>query len=240
MRTVFQKSDLVAADLELTQREDHNLLPADFTPGYVDLLSIARGARPGGAPASLVPSGIMPTPSAPEQPISSQAKGPSNQPTHTIFSQRGFTTAATQTQLLPYREGRSYLFIQNHDAANDMYVTFGVRASAANAVKIPAGGFYEPYNTPCNDVYVIGSAVGTVGMVIEGFKNATLQPMSGLEAMQIEHRGMSYAMQAPQQRQASQQRYTVYMPDGSSRQLTDAGYNSNSFRSAFFGTNVGW
>ena len=68
----------------------------------------------------------------------------------------------TAPQLILPEANRTYFFIQNLDAAANLLVGFGVvpEGVAGKGVKIIAGGFYEPFRVPQNDIYIAGSAGG--------------------------------------------------------------------------------
>lgn len=66
------------------------------------------------------------------------------------------------TQLVLPAASRTYLLIQNLDAAANLFIGFGFRPDgvAGIGLKIIPGGFYEPFQVPQNDVFIAGSGVG--------------------------------------------------------------------------------
>lgn len=81
------------------------------------------------------------------------------------FNQQQFAFGLNVLRLRPYEE-RAYLFLQNVDPAATLFVGFGTTPSTTSGVNIfPNGGFYEPFQVPQNEIYIIGSAAGT-GVII--------------------------------------------------------------------------
>ena len=71
----------------------------------------------------------------------------------------------TTVALLRPQEERGYFFIQNNSLAASLYVGFGQQPTPSTGVVVPAGGYYEPFQVPQNEIWVIGSATD-VGMLI--------------------------------------------------------------------------
>jgi hypothetical protein len=90
-------------------------------------------------------------------------------PETTTFTNTGFVVQTASQLLTTGNPFRSYLLIQNKSASN-IFVSFGKSADTFNGVLIEAGGNYEPFIVPVNDVYVIGSAVNLSIMIVEGVK----------------------------------------------------------------------
>ncbi len=106
--------------------------------------------------------------------------------TSTIFP---FITAAVSQQIIPMNPLRVYLVIQNTSAA-DIFINFGQSATLTNALRLPAGGFYEQVGVgggrnvsatisnmggsfiTSDSLHIIGSAAGLSGVVIEGIRPA--------------------------------------------------------------------
>ena len=63
---------------------------------------------------------------------------------------------------------RKFLLIQNNSAANTIYVGFGWQPTALNSLVLQAGFGYEPFAYPVNEIWVTGSAAGSVGVMIFG------------------------------------------------------------------------
>jgi hypothetical protein len=62
-------------------------------------------------------------------------------------------------------EPRTYLFIVNNDAVNNLFVAYGQLDGTTGSIAIGPGGFYEPWVCPINDLWIRGSAAGTVGVL---------------------------------------------------------------------------
>lgn len=62
---------------------------------------------------------------------------------------------------------RTYLLIQNLDAALSMFVGFGLQPNQAAEIglKIAAGQAYEPYMIPQNDVWITGTGIGLATLI---------------------------------------------------------------------------
>lgn len=89
--------------------------------------------------------------------------------TRGAFTNTQASITASSQAILAANSARKYLLIQNNDSAAILYVTFGATATAANGVKIPPGGNYElNSNIPSNSVNIIGSAITSNVIVVEG------------------------------------------------------------------------
>lgn len=87
------------------------------------------------------------------------------------FAQSAPAVTNASAQLLAANTGRRYLLIQNNDDAGDVFVTLdGADATAANGIKIVAGGALElSAYCPTGAVKAIGSiANNTKVIVVEG------------------------------------------------------------------------
>ena len=85
-------------------------------------------------------------------------------------TQTAVNASGVSAQLLAAKPQRRYLLIQNQDAANAVFIRLdGAAVSAANGLKIPAGGSFvaESY-TPTGEVTVIAAAGTPLLNVIEG------------------------------------------------------------------------
>lgn len=85
---------------------------------------------------------------------------------HRVFFNTQVLLVGVANQVIRPEENRRYLFIQNTDGANNLFVGFGFEPSAINCVLIGPGGFYEPLWVPQNDIQMLGSAAGTNGTLI--------------------------------------------------------------------------
>ncbi len=74
-------------------------------------------------------------------------------------------SGTTLSVLLRPEEDRSYFLIQNTSASGVLYVSFGNGANPASSIQIAAGGYYEPYQVPQNDVYISSSVNGVTGVM---------------------------------------------------------------------------
>ena len=83
-------------------------------------------------------------------------------------------TAATVTNasavLVPPNPARQYLLVQNKALTGDVYISFGGAATAANGVRVVAGGFYElSAIVPLGAIHAIGSVASNPNvLVVEG------------------------------------------------------------------------
>lgn len=98
-------------------------------------------------------------------------------PTGNVSIAGGMSGAFTQTApavtnasgaLLAAKANRRYLLIQNNDPAGDIFVRFdGAAATAANGVKIAAGGSYECQGfCPSGAITAIGSIANNAAVVV--------------------------------------------------------------------------
>lgn len=86
-----------------------------------------------------------------------------------------FTLAASVSQkVLPANPLRSYLLVQNKDAATDMFIAFNTNANAYNGIIIIPRGNYEFIGganggafVPAGDIYCFSTAA-IDGVVVEG------------------------------------------------------------------------
>jgi len=63
-----------------------------------------------------------------------------------MIKSKAFQATTTTSELLPVKTGRTYVGVQNHDAANPVVVTLGgadAILSPPNGVQIEAGEFLE-------------------------------------------------------------------------------------------------
>ena len=85
------------------------------------------------------------------------------------------TTANQSEQIIPANPMRTYVLIQNKDAAADMFVNFGNNATAYVGVIIIPRGNYEfigganggPF-CPSDSINVMSATAGVEGVVVEG------------------------------------------------------------------------
>ena len=90
------------------------------------------------------------------------------------FNQIPFIYTTTVIRLRAMEE-RSYFFIQNTDPAQSLFLAFGTTPSSTTGVVIAAnGGFYEPFQVPQNEIYIVGSGTGTgilitASLSVEGY-----------------------------------------------------------------------
>lgn len=83
------------------------------------------------------------------------------------FQSIPFVTTANALRLRPAEE-RVYFFIQNLDPVNRLLIGFDIppTAAAANSVNMGPNGFYEPLIVPQNEIWILGSVVGTFGILL--------------------------------------------------------------------------
>lgn len=79
------------------------------------------------------------------------------------FTQLSLPYTTISSNVLP-AQARTYIFLQNLSAAQNLYVGFGFQPNgiAGIGLRIPPGGFYEPFQVPQNDIFVAGDGVGVV------------------------------------------------------------------------------
>lgn len=84
---------------------------------------------------------------------------------------RSGTASTTSTKIISANSHRKYLYIQNNDATNDIYVNFGAAATSAH-FKIAKGGGSQSWAygqfCPTDDVFAISSAGTPAFMAKEG------------------------------------------------------------------------
>lgn len=73
------------------------------------------------------------------------------------------TTAAT---LLQSQQKRRYLIIQNTSATGILYLGFGYSPTSTTGLIIQAGGYYEPFQIPDNDIFMLGSIASVTGVML--------------------------------------------------------------------------
>jgi hypothetical protein len=90
----------------------------------------------------------------------------------------GIGTASARILLAPRANTRrTYLFIVNSHAANSLFATFGQDSTTTIGIPIqPNFGFVE-YNVvvPQDDIFLIGSAAGTTGVLVYANASITVQ-----------------------------------------------------------------
>lgn len=85
--------------------------------------------------------------------------------------QQPFIVGLAPIRLRP-AEPRRYMFIQNQSAVNQLVLGLGKPPGAAGLLPVdgliifPNGGFYEPSVVPQKELWVVGSAANTIGMLI--------------------------------------------------------------------------
>jgi len=79
----------------------------------------------------------------------------------------GISVLVTDTLVKAAANSRSYVGVQNLDAANDVHITFGGQAATAlNGIRIGPGEFYDSV-APFNGTEIRGIAItGTVAIVL--------------------------------------------------------------------------
>jgi len=87
------------------------------------------------------------------------------------FIQTPFEVGLTAIKLRDYEE-RTYFLLQNTDTVNSLYIGFGILPTSLTGLIIPPGGYYEPYQVPTNEIYVLGSGANTSGMLMFSVGNA--------------------------------------------------------------------
>lgn len=86
-----------------------------------------------------------------------------------------FVIGVTAEQVLPANPLRAYIIVQNKNAASDMFINFGVQASANNSLIIIPRGNYELIGganggsfVPSDSLWVLGAVAGMQGIALEG------------------------------------------------------------------------
>lgn len=92
-----------------------------------------------------------------------------------------FVIGLTSEQVIPANPLRSYLLVQNKNAASDMFINFGQKATAFNGVIIIPRGNYEFIGgavggsfVPSDSVWILGAAAGLNGVLVEGVLPPTI------------------------------------------------------------------
>jgi hypothetical protein len=76
------------------------------------------------------------------------------------------TVTNASAQLLAANTNRQYLIIQNNDPSGNIYVNFGNAATAANGIKIAAGGAYELVGViSTQQIFAIGDIASNANVV---------------------------------------------------------------------------
>lgn len=86
-----------------------------------------------------------------------------------------FTIGLASEQIVPANPLRCYLLVQNKNAASDMFINFGQKATTFNGIIIIPRGNYEfvggagggPFS-PGNSIWILGAAAGMTGVLVEG------------------------------------------------------------------------
>jgi hypothetical protein len=63
---------------------------------------------------------------------------------------------------------RKFLLLQNLSGTTTLYFGFGWQPNVTNALTLPVGFGYEPFSYPTNEIYVVSSAAGGLGLLIYG------------------------------------------------------------------------
>jgi hypothetical protein len=78
-------------------------------------------------------------------------------------------------QIVPANPLRVYVLVQNKNAANDMFINFGSKATEYNGIIIIPRGNYELIGgaeggafCPVDSVHILGAAAGMDGVLVEG------------------------------------------------------------------------
>lgn len=77
---------------------------------------------------------------------------------HSRFSYWSQTVLANTPVLALPAVVRDYLIIQNKDALNSLFIGLDFQPSSVLGFTMAAGGFYEPFQVPSNDVWLNASA----------------------------------------------------------------------------------
>lgn len=84
-----------------------------------------------------------------------------------VKTQQSFTASTTSTKVLNASGKRNYLLVVNNGAVA-VSLKIGSAHSAMEGVSIPAGGYYEPFISPRESIYLkTGSSTSSV-FVLEG------------------------------------------------------------------------
>ncbi len=86
-----------------------------------------------------------------------------------------FVAGVTAQQIVPANPLRTYLIVQNKNAASDMFINFGQKATALNGLIIIPRGNFELIGganggafCPSDSVWILGAAAGLNGVLMEG------------------------------------------------------------------------
>jgi hypothetical protein len=86
-----------------------------------------------------------------------------------------FTVGLAAIQVVPANSRRTYVLVQNKDAASDMLLSFGQKPTTFSSVIIIPRGNYELVGgsfggafVPSNSVWVLGTAAAMDGVLVEG------------------------------------------------------------------------
>jgi hypothetical protein len=81
-----------------------------------------------------------------------------------MFNTTPFNYTTTAVLLRP-QEDRGYFFIQNNSLAQTLVVGIGQQPTLTTGVVIPPGGFYEPFQVPQNEIWILGTGAD-VGIML--------------------------------------------------------------------------
>lgn len=86
-----------------------------------------------------------------------------------------FVIGIASEQIIPANPLRSYVLIQNKNAASDMFINFGSAANAFNGIIIVPRGNYELIGgavggsyCPRDSINILGAVAGMQGVITEG------------------------------------------------------------------------
>ena len=86
-----------------------------------------------------------------------------------------FSIGLVSEQIIPANRHRCYVLIQNLNAANDMWINFGVEAAVNASILIIPRGNYELIGggrgaafSPVDSIHVLGTAAAQLGAIVEG------------------------------------------------------------------------
>ncbi len=165
-------------------------MPRRILPPHLQtaLPSRIREQRPGAMGGSLA---LKPGPAAQLVPVDPWLVGGAFRPARGRPAARGvarewtnpyrgtiipFSVDLVSEQIIPANRHRCYVLIQNLNAANDMWVNFGVEAAVNASILIIPRGNYEliggaqrgaPFS-PADSIHVLGTVAAQFGIVSEG------------------------------------------------------------------------
>lgn len=87
-----------------------------------------------------------------------------------------FTQSQNAAQLWLPSQDRTYLIIQNKDAANKLYVGIGYVPTAGSGFVITAGGFYEPFRVPQQEIWLLADVAPVSGLILVATQPGTSTP----------------------------------------------------------------